>query len=119
MCMMALLHLAPACQQSMAHAPTSDVVAADDYLNLLAMPALTPVHTTDGPTTTGPSAPQHVRDVMARVLIQQQQKVSATPACAPTAVPLAAQVGRGPVAEAIARHLTVQAERNEAARVAA
>ena len=104
---------------AMAHAPTSDVVAADDYLNLLAMPALTPVHTTDGPTTTGPSAPQHVRDVMARVLIQQQQKVSATPACAPTAVPLAAQVGRGPVAEAIARHLTVQAERNEAARVAA
>ena len=56
---------------------------------------------------------------MARVLMQQQQKVSATPACAPTEVPRAAQVGRGPVAEAVARHLAVQAERDETARVAA
>ena len=39
--------------------------------------------------------------------------------CTPTAVPPAAQVGGGPVAEAVARHFAIQAERSEAARVTA
>ena len=101
------------------HTPSSDVAPMDD-LDILVMPTVTHAHTTGNLTIAAPSIPQHVRDVMARVNMQQKKTgPGLVLECAPTAVPPAAQVGRGPVAEAIARHLVVQAERSEAARVAA
>ena len=103
----------------MMRTPTSDVVTTDDYLDMIVTPAITPVHTVDSVTTAAPSIPQHVRDVMARVRMQRHEQTIAPTWCTPTAAPPAAQVGGGPVAEAVARHFAIQAERSEAARVTA
>ena len=52
---------------AMLHTPTSDVVSTDDYFDMIATPAITPVHTADSMTTVAPAIPQHVHDVMARL----------------------------------------------------
>ena len=58
--------------------------------------------------------------MMARALMQKHEQDQALTACVThTATPPAAQVGGGPVAEAIARHFAVHAERGEVARAAA
>ena len=98
------------------HTPSSDVAAIDDDLDILAMPAVTHVHTSGSLTMATPSTPQHVRDVMARVRMQQHEQSRPTTECTPTVLPPAVQVGGGPVAEAKARHFAVEAERSEAAR---
>ena len=85
----------------------------------VATPPITLVPTAGSVTAAAPPSTQHVRDVMARVLMQKHEQTHARACCTPTAVPLAPQVAGGPVAEAVARHFAVQAERNEADRVAA
>ena len=104
---------------AMVHAPTSDVVTADDCLSMIATPAITSVPTPDGVTAAAPPITQHVRNVMARLLMQKHEQNSTPALCTPTAVPPAAQVGGGPVAEAVARHFALQAERSEAAHATA
>ena len=102
------------------HAPMSDVVTEDDCLDMIATPAIAHVPTADSVTAAAPPSTQHVRDVMARVLMQKHEQDQAHTACMHTTVtPPAAQVGGGPVAEAIARHFAVHAERGEVARAAA
>ena len=98
------------------HTPSSDVAAMDDDLDLLAMPAVAHVHTTDGLMMAAPSIPQHVRDVMARVRLQQHEQSRSNTECAPTVPPPVVQASGGPVVEAIARHFAVKAERSESAR---
>ena len=61
---------------AMLHAPTSDMVTTDDCLDMIATPAITPVHTADSVTAAAPSIPQHVHDVMARLLIQKHEQAS-------------------------------------------
>ena len=79
----------------------------------VATPAITLVPTTDSVTAAAPPSTQHVHDVMARVLMQKHEQNSTPTLCTPTAVPPAAQVGGGPVAEAVARHFALQAERSD------
>ena len=98
----------------MLHAPTSDEVTTDSCLSMIATPAITSVPTPDGVTAAAPPITQHVRNVMARLLMQKHEQNSTPTLCTPTAVPPAAQVGGGPVAEAVARHFALQAERKAA-----
>ena len=60
--------------------------------------------------------PRHVLDVMARVRMQQHEQQSRpTTECTPNVLPPATQVGGGLVAEAIARHFSIEAGRSEVA----
>ena len=102
------------------HTPMSDVVAEADCLDMIATPAVYHVPTADSVSAATPPSTQHVRDVLARMIMQKHEHIQThTSLVTPTAAPPAAQVGGGPVAEAIARHFAVHAERGEGARAAA
>ena len=97
------------------HTPSSDVAAVDEDMDILAMPTVTHVHTPSSLTVATRPVPRHVLDVMARVRMQQHVQSRPTTECTPTVLPTTTQVGGGLVAEAMARHFSVEARRNEAA----
>ena len=107
------------CLPALVQAPTSHVAMADDCLSLIATPAFTSVPTPGSVTETAPPVAQHVRDVMARLIMQRHEQHSTPAVLTPTVLPPATQVVGGPVAEAIARHFAVHAESGEVARASA